>query len=224
MSPITPEEAYRSKHVIRASANGIRCNEFEINPYVREYSLGLGWRADTREISKLNKGTEERIGQILPREFQSGKKIMGVVARGSGARDEVSEAVKRNYRMENIAIVPYIERCEKVMKEEGMDYIFLATEDAEYFQLFQQAFGEKLIFVDQPRIAWEPYIKEVRGGNIKPLGHYLGTGRAVGERYLAVVRGLSMCDMLATNNMACGAFNLARNWNHGKYRRIDTFG
>ena len=90
----------------------------------------------------------------------------------------------------------------------------MATEDAEYFAMFQECFGDKLLYVDQKRVSYD--YKNQEYIQIKDLLD-LKDGKLAGRNYLTVIKCLAVCDSLLYN-IECGAAQLAECWNGGKYK------
>lgn len=219
VSEISTEEVRESKNVICASDNTIILNESKINPYQEKWGTE---RLDSKEfcnIVKTNKETQEYIEQRMPKELDG--KVLGVVMRGTDFRKEAAEKINKEWRKDIVDAQTFLQACIYYKNKLEYEYIFLATEDAEYFEMFQKCFGDRLLYVDQKRVSYD--YKNQEYIQVKDLLANKD-GMMAGRNYLAVIKCLATCDSLLYN-IECGAVQLAECWNDGKYRlykRIPT--
>lgn len=213
VSEISIQEACESKNVISAVDNGIILGESKINPYQEKWVKRLGESEEFNRIIKLNAETEKCIGEEMPKEIRSGSRILGVVMRGTGFRKEVAEKWNKEWRKDVVEANLFLQACNYYKKELECEYIFLATEDAEYFEMAREYFDEKFLFIEQKRISYDYANKE----NI-PVKEVLGLtdGKMIGRNYLAVIKSLAECSSLIYN-VECGAVNMAQCWNEKGY-------
>ena len=149
----------------------------------------------------------------MPREIRRGKRVLGVVMRGTGFRKEVAEKWNKKWRQDVVDPEVFLQACNYYKDELECEYIFLATEDAEYFGIAQEFFGDKLLFIDQKRAVYDYANREYI-----PLNQVLGMkdGRMAGRNYLAIIKSLAECNALLFN-VKCGAVDMAGYWNRGQY-------
>ncbi|MDE6604088.1 MAG: hypothetical protein K2K90_18460 [Lachnospiraceae bacterium] len=216
VSSVTVDEAYESKHVIIATESDISWHDVEINPYQREYMNQLAGNADFRKIVKFNSVTRQYIDAKMPKEIREGKRVLGVVMRGTDFRKEVAVRYHKEWRKDVVDPNIFLKVCSYYKDELKCEYIFLATEDAEYFEMAQKFFGEKLLSVEQKRTAYNFANME----NIN-LNEAMGQkdGRTAGRDYLAVIQGLVECSSLIYN-VKCGAVWLAELWKPDQYELV----
>ena len=213
VSDISIKEAYESKNVISAADNGIILGENKINPYQEKWiSRPLKFN-EFNKIIKVNAETEKYMEEEMPKEFHKGARVLGVVMRGTGFRKEVAEKWHKEWRMDIVDAQLFLQACNYYKDELKCEYIFVATEDAEYFEMVQKFFTDGLLFVEQKRIDYDYANNE----NI-PVKEVLGVtdGKVIGRSYLTVIKSLAECNALIYN-VNCGAVGLAQCWNDGKY-------
>ncbi len=213
VSEISVQEAHDSKNVISAADNGILLGESKINPYQEKWVKRLGDFEEFNRVIKLNAETQKFIGEKMPKEIRNGKRVLGVVMRGTGFRKEVAEKWNKDWRKDIVEAKLFLQACNYYKKSLKCEYIFLATEDKEYFEMAQDYLGDGILFIDQKRLNYDFANKE----NI-PIREILGVkdGKMMGRSYLAVIRSLAECSALVYN-VECGAVNMAQCWNTKKY-------
>lgn len=203
VSDVSTKEAYESENVISAHENEIILSEAKINPYQGKWSTRVFNSEEFSKIIRLNKDTKEYIERIMPKELPGS--VLGIVMRGTDYRA---------WRRGTVDIETFLRVSMHYKNKLEYEYVFLATEDAEYFEMFRQNFGDKMLTVDQKRVWYDYENKEY-----VPVKTLFGSrdGREAGRNYLAVIYCLSLCDSLLYN-VLCGAVNLAKVWNNNKYK------
>lgn len=204
LSDISVEEARESYNVISVKNNCCVPQIIYTNPYFR-----AGWGCPSKHLNIEFADDVKRyifnFANNLLRN-QNGT-IMGVIARGTDAKKE---------RITKEEIDMAVWECREIMQEKGYDKLFLATEDAAYFDAFVNAFGNKLIYIEQTRISG----LEQSG---KPIGERLniavGEKKDFGQTYLLVTYCLSQCDALVYN-IRSGGYYLANKWRGKPYEFI----
>lgn len=191
LSSITVKEAMCSKRVISLKENKMGMG-FAVTPYMR------------REISKkeprirLRQELVQKFAEKMP-ELLKHQKIMGMIARGSdliGYSEQTEEAM--------------IMECDRVMREEAYDGIFLATEESRYWDAFKNFFQDRLIGIQQKRINYD-YAENKFMLVSDLLSIEEGERRAWGEKYLFITYCLSKCETLLYTAPA-GTYYLAKKW------------
>lgn len=213
VSPVSVEEAYQSQHVIIASENDISWCDFHMNPFQRSYMKAFGNREEFRQVIRINRETGEYIGKKIPEEIQKGKRVLGVVARGTDFRNAAAVKTNKMWRENVVEIDRLVEVCSSYKKKYNYDYVYVATEDQEYFDKFKECFGEKLLSIAQKRVTYD-YENE----DFKSVSELLvaENGKTMGRDYLSGVWSLTECTALLYN-VECGAVRLARLWKQGEY-------
>lgn len=212
VSEISVKEVYESKNVISASENTILLGESKINSYQEKWGRKS---LDSQEFCKLirmNEETRQYVEEKMPKELS--EKVLGVVMRGTDFRKEAAEKINKEWRKDIIDAKTFLQACIYYKNKLKYEYIFLATEDEEYFKMFRQTFGDKLLSVDQKRVSYD--YKNQKYIQIKDL-LTIQDGKVAGRNYLAVIHCLSVCDSLLFN-IECGAAQLAECWNNKKYK------
>lgn len=222
VSDLSVEEAMQSADVISAQENDLELGETVGNPYMRELYAMLLEEAQCNpgkifnQIIRRNKALEDFLEENLLPEIKEGNRILGVVARGTDYTQEMLDKAS-GYKEVDImkSIQQVIRRSRECASTWDCNYIFVATEDEGYFQLFSKEFGERLLFVEQQRVQMDVnddvlYISD-------KLGLKKGERKLFAMKYLLVIYCLSKCNVLISNKAICGADFLARMWNEGKY-------
>lgn len=211
VSEISLEEAYESKNVISALDNEIVLVEEKINPYQEEWWRRSLDEGDLCKIVRLNEETKQYIKAKTPKELSG--KVLGVVMRGTDYRKEAAEIKDKEWRKNIIDADTFLQACIYYKEKLGYEYVFLATEDAEYFEFFQQFFGNSLLYVEQERVYYD-----YKNNPYKQLSDLMSKkdGKVAGRDYLAVIGCLAECNALIYN-ISCGAVQLAECWNSKKY-------
>ena len=212
VSEVSVKEAYESKNVIRASDNTIILGESKINPYQETWGRQSLDSKEFCSIVKINKETQQYIEGRMPKKLAG--KVLGIVMRGTDFRKEAAEKINKEWRKDIVDAQTFLQACIYYKNKLEYEYIFLATEDAEYFAMFQECFGDKLLYVDQKRVSYD--YKNQEYIQIKDLLD-LKDGKLAGRNYLTVIKCLAVCDSLLYN-IECGAAQLAECWNGGKYK------
>ena len=96
------------------------------------------WREICKKYIRYTKPVLDNLAHM--EEKYSGKKILGVLARGT-------DYVVCKVHDHPVQPEPedMISKVKEVMRTEGFDYVYLATEDKRILAKFQDAFGEKLL-------------------------------------------------------------------------------
>lgn len=223
VSEMSLADAMQSAEVVSACENGLCLGDVVVNPYFADSLAIVSQEAEfypgkmINQIVKRNKELEQFLEEKLLPEFRNGhNRILGVVARGTDYTKEMLEKANGyKDRTETKGIQQIIRRARECAAIWNCNYIFVATEDAGYFQRFSHAFGEALLFVEQKRVEMdvndeETYIYE-------KLRLKQEEKRAFAKQYLLAVYCLSKCHVLISNRKHCGADFLSKTWNAGEY-------
>lgn len=216
ISKITVTEALESKKVISAKDNDIILGENQINPYQEEWFNRPHAFSDFNQIVRVNMETKKYMEDEMPDEIREGRRVLGVVMRGTAFRKEVAKKWNKAWRKDIVDAEAFLQACNYYKDELKCEYIFLATEDAEYFEMAKKALGDKILFIDQNRSDYDYANKEYI-----PLNEALGLkdGKMAGMNYLTIIKSLSECNAMVYN-VNCGAVDMARYWNDEKYELI----
>lgn len=159
---------------------------FEKNPNGRI----LEYKKYFRKYIKFNKKAQEKIDCDYNKVLKGKGKILGVVGRGA----EFFIKKPKNHR-----IMPQpkvlIEKAIEAFYSHNFDYIYLATEDKNIYNIFKEQFGEKLLDNGQRRVEGKDfanvnYISEINFNNEEKEKYNLGLD------YLSSVCLLSKCNGL----------------------------
>ena len=143
------------------------------------------------------------------------EKTLGVLARGT---DYVKAAFPNHPIHANLEMV--CEKIDEMMKQDSSyEYVYVATEDAEYCQYFKERYGEKCYFTDQERY--------VTGKGESLTVHHKKAGKnrdgfLMGMDYILSIELLSKCRGLVASG-SCAGVGEAREQNRGKYKDVFIF-
>ena len=191
VSNISVEEALKSKNVICIRNNHLDCRAIWINPFFRSI-----WHQGAEFGVFLKDEIIKQFELDMPFPLNSNNiKVLGVLARGTD---------KPGLRKSNNNTKKMLEECRITFEEGEFDYLFLATEDKDYYDAFGEEFGDKLISIDQKRVMG----KDTIGRQLNILE---GNKSEFGKTYLLITYCLSKCDAILYN-FKVGAYYLMSKW------------
>ncbi|WP_051650054.1 glycosyltransferase [Selenomonas sp. AB3002] len=140
--------------------------------------------------------------------------ILGVIIRGTDYRKEIGISNEKN--ASNASVEQMLGWCKDLMAIGRYDYLFLATEDEDYFRSFKESFPvDKLLYVDQPRVHMD-----------LSMGQHITTdvlfkekeaaGLELAKLYLTAMKCLVVCDDIISS-MDNGTYRQVLRWNAGRY-------
>lgn len=198
---ISVEEALESKNVIRG-----KDNNFGVLPWVANPLCNMN--DALKEKLYFNQSTLTFFSSAMPQEIFSAYRVLGVIARGTDL------AKCTNIQIDIQRVINEV----KETFEKRYDYLFLATEDEAYLKLFQEAFEDKLLFIEQKRIVHDYSTDEYRY-----VADLLDVKKDVrkewGSKYLLITYCLAKCNALYYT-IPCGALRLASLWKEGSFEFI----
>lgn len=217
LSDLSLEEVYNSNSVIRLSANSVTNSRgiALMLPYIRWADTYTEWKKVMKTV-RFNEIARTTIAKLLPEILRRENNVLGVIIRGTDYTPQANK-VNNNIIRSFASIDKMIKKSKFIMRLYGYDYIFLATEDLEYFLHMRKEFGDKCIYIDQKRVYHdykETYIHCSTLLDIK-------SGRDFGMRYLAVIQSLANCRSLLANTY-CGATMAAIGLNDSKYEYCEV--
>ena len=125
--------------------------------------------------------------ELAAREYMEtvfkGMRVLGVLCRGT---DYVQVRPKGHPIQPDTQEV--IRRCREVMKEHRLDAIYLATEDREIWEAFQEAFPGRIFSFQRMHLSLRP------GENVNDIGNKIQGATDRNREYLTSIRILSMSD------------------------------
>jgi hypothetical protein len=119
---------------------------FSIYNFDRDFTLFQEYKNDFKQHIKFNETVKTYINAEYEKIFENKGRVLGVLARGTDYL--LKKPGGHRVQPEPDLIM---EKTEKVMTEQKLDYIYLATEDDFIFQLFREKFGKKLLINNQKR-------------------------------------------------------------------------
>lgn len=207
VSNVSVEEAYKSNDVVSLKNNGVLFTDALVMQLITkdEFEYDSRVKIKSELISEFNKH--------IPKEIFSDK-VLAVIARGTDQTDKFGSEIPAD---------EIVNRCRDLLNEGLYEYIFLATEDHNFWNIFHKELDDKIIEIEQNRVSFD-FKKEHRtvAAFLNPSGE---KRRAWGERYLFITYCLSRCTSLMYN-MSAGTYRMAINWNNQsdkKYERVYSF-
>lgn len=219
-SELTIDEVMESANVISCSNNYISTSYNLYNPYQCIIDRDIFYY----QIFNVDKGknilktlfsfNEETYEEILKRtsnimRYIKDKRAIGVLCRGTDFRKEGIELW--GGECASVEIKKVISRIKGLMFRYNCDYVFVATEDEEYFQILSAEFGDKMLFIEQDR---------VENLNGKLVGECLPNSKEFVWKYLSSIYILSKCPVYLSNIFS-GASTLAQTLNDGEYEYFE---
>ena len=146
------QEVYQSKNVILSNNR----SQYYFNKLDYDYFFDAKILSSEKQLSEMNnstklipynKSTQEFIDNTLNPLFKNKSKVIGVSIRGT--EYAIQKIVKDHYKpFDDVEAIKIIKER---MNEFGYEYIYLSTEQQEYYDAFQAEFGDKLIAMDRKR-------------------------------------------------------------------------
>lgn len=203
---ISVEEALESKHVIRGNDN-----HFGVLPWIANPLCNMDEALN--EKIYFNEVGLTYMKEHMPYRFSDGNNILAVIARGTDLAKCTDIKIDMKKMMFQV----------KETLNQGFEYVFLATEDQTYLNMFKEAFGEKLIYIEQKRIEHD-YEKEEYKYVADLLAIEEADRKEWGMQYLLITYCLAKCSALLYS-IPCGALRLAKLWNDNSYQFVQcTYG
>lgn len=217
-SEYTLEEVYHSKNVILSTQNigqyGYIPNASMAPPY-SEYAYQLAEKCPRYAATiPLNQTTQAYVDKSYDELFPKGKKVLGVVVRGSAYG---KNATPLRSHPKQIDIKNLIKETEKYLELWEMDCIFFVNEIQEMVDEMKEAFGDRMICLPRER----DHIDRPTDGITKNPLYADGRRYQTNLDYVTEVALLSRCDSLI-GSMSSGA-RTALIWNAQKYEHIYMF-
>jgi hypothetical protein len=213
VSDIPLEEVYRSKNVI------ISHDHLELfNPYVREYDYFINWSSMFKQYLKINSTTQQYVEKlylsVIP---QNKKRILGVIGRGTDYNSSKARWVQRPMNHAD-----FVAQVNQIYTMGGYDSVFLGTEDAQIFDLFQNSpLKNVLCYVEQERIDYsDSKNNDLLISEIRSRDHSDGYQDTL--RYFGIIYILAKCTSLVSN-VICGGTQMAKALNDGAYESVIIF-
>ncbi len=206
------DEAYQSENVIMAT--GVSPREASPIPLNYYYLTNPKVRANKyftiiKEFIKIKPEINKIIG-VNYKKLLEGKRVIGVVNRGSDMINAPGHQIQPD-------VYEVINKTKEMLLKWNCQYVFLATEEVLTLEIFQQEFGDKLLFTKSERVKiyekGTPYTDVSFGRENDKFKK--------GLEYLTTVVLLSMCDCLIGSLV--GATVGALGMNMGSYENTYIF-
>lgn len=190
MSDMPLEEVYESASVIRMSSNKINLGE-RMLPYFRHAQIEA--EGEAVQFIKFNKNTKIKIDELMPKILKKNNYVLGVILRGTDYRPEANKIANRFQFTADLNKM--VKKCKFIMDLYGYQYLFLATEDLEYYERMKKEFGDKCLSIDQKRVYYDYCLRYKWCAELLCLED----GREFGRKYLAIIQSLANCKALLSN-------------------------
>jgi len=216
LTPYTVDQAFASGNFIMGTDSGIsmfkgkseRWNrlwtafESDKHNFLQNYRFAQRMRWKNEVIQYCH--------AIMPIEIQQGRRTLGVIARGT---DYASKNAQM-WHVTNADVETMMRKTAALMRKYHYDFVYLATEDAYYYDRFKSQFGNRLLATDQERINMQAN-RQYENTYISEIPKKV-SGYQFGLNYIAVIYCLAHCNALLSS-MDCGAYWLSRAQNENRY-------
>lgn len=143
------------------------------------------WRKLAKKYIVLCDGAKQFIDAEYERLFNKDDKVLGVKCRGT----DYAKGKPKNHPIQPTPQLA-VEKAEEIFEEQSCTKVFLATEDAEFYDIFAKRFGDKLITNKTNYL-------EYRGGSTGKEEYELSDGGLkAGMEYLTTTCILARCNCL----------------------------
>ena len=171
--------------------------------------IELSW-PDGKYNVAVKKYICERESRFLPYP----EKTLGVLARGT---DYINTHLANHSKHATKEML--CDKIDSALEDWGLDYIYLATEDASYCDFFKERYKDKIFYTDQERFA-------ISAGELLADMHrnnsHKRDGFLLGVEYILSILLLSKCNSIIASG-GCSGLGEAERMNSGKYRNRYVF-
>lgn len=143
------------------------------------------WREQVKKYITLSDSAKELVDREYDRLFGKNEKVLGVKCRGT----DYSAGKPKNHPIQPTP-QQAVEKAEEIFREQNCTKVFLATEDAEFYSIFSEKFGDKLI------VNKTDYMEYKGGSTGKEEYEQKDGGYKAGMEYLITTMLLARCDCL----------------------------
>ncbi len=219
VSRYTVRDVYNSKNVLLAF-DGMKTK----NPYLYEQDILSDYPGLIQKYLRFKKETlqycEDQMKKIIPGDV---KRYIGVIGRGTDYNMQLSGALS-NYLMRPLTGADILEKTQKLFDSGEYDGVFLATEDAQVFDIFMKSeLKDRIYFVEQERISYNPEDTSHRFLADYYKEETQRDGYAENLRYISIIYILSRaCALLSTT--LCGAAKIAYGLSEDGFEHVDVPG
>ena len=163
------------------------------------------WRACVSKYIALSDDAKQMVDKEYNRLFAKDDKVLGVKCRGTDYT---------NGKPKNHPIQPTpeqaVSKAAEIFEEQGCTKVFLATEDATFYEIFKQRFGDKLITNKTDYMVYQG------GSTGKEEYEQENGGYKAGMEYLVTTMLLARCDCLCAGCVSAtvGALLLTKGYKY----------
>lgn len=143
------------------------------------------WRGIVKKYISMSPYAKEIVDKEYNKLFGKEDKILGVKCRGT----DYSNGKPKNHPIQPTP-EQAVSKAEEIFEEQGCTKVFLATEDAEFYKIFKQRFGNKLI------VNKMTYMEYQGGSTGKQEYEQSDGGYQAGMEYLITTMLLARCNCL----------------------------
>lgn len=181
----TLRDIQKSRNVIIGSG-AVPNARFSYRDFVMGKTEGMDyWRGMVKKYMQLSDDAMRKVEEEYSRLFDPTDRVLGVKCRGT-------DYVKCKPKNHPIQPTPEqaVSKAEEIFREQGCTKVFLATEDATFYHIFAERFGDKLI-TNKTEYA------DYKGGSQgKEEYEREGGGYEAGMEYLVTTMLLARCQCL----------------------------
>lgn len=143
------------------------------------------WREIVKKYISMSPKAAAIVDKEYDRLFGKESKVLGVKCRGT----DYSNGKPKNHPIQPTP-EQAVSKAEEIFLEQGCTKVFLATEDAEFYKIFKQKFGNKLI------VNKTSYMEYQGGSTGKQEYEQADGGYQAGMEYMITTMLLARCDCL----------------------------
>lgn len=143
------------------------------------------WRRLTQKYMKLSDEAKRAVQKEYDNLFEKGDKVLGVKCRGT----DYSAGKPKNHPIQPTP-EQALQKAEEIFQRQDCTKVFLATEDAAFYKIFREKFGDKLITNKTD------YQKYQGGSTGKEEYEGENGGKRAGMEYLITTMLLAKCNCL----------------------------
>lgn len=172
----------------------------------------LKWHKLCEKYLKVKKEIEQEAEELFLKMF-GGERVLGILCRGT-------DYVHMKPHAHTIQPTPgqMIEQADRILEEYHCKWIYLATEDEQYYQIFREYYKERLKVTEAKRCNTE--------GNINDVVYHRKNDKYLrGKEYLINILLLSKCNyfLAGTVNGTWGAMLLSKGFEYKKVFNLGVY-
>lgn len=163
------------------------------------------WRACVNKYITLSDDAQKTVDREYDRLFTKDDKVLGVKCRGT----DYTKGKPKNHPIQPTP-EQAVAKAEEIYKAQGCTKVFLATEDAAFYEIFRQRFGDRLVTNKTDYMVYQG------GSTGKEEYEQANGGYRAGMEYLVTTMLLARCDCLCAGCVSAtvGALLLTKGYEY----------